>query len=189
MPMTWRQLLDHLDVKDATMVGFSTGGGEVARYIGRHGTKRVKKAVLVSAIPPLMLKTAANPLGTPIEVFDGLRKAFLENRSQFFIDIPSGPFYGFNRPGAKPSQGLIDFWWLQGMMGGHKDTYECIKVFSETDLTEDLKKFDMPTLIDPRRCRPGRADRRWPRMLSQADEGQQAARVRRRAAWPDRHPP
>ena len=141
------QLLDHLDVKDATMIGFSTGGGEVARYIGRHGTKRLKKAVLVSAIPPLMLKTEGNPLGTPIEVFDGLRKAFLENRSQFFIDIPSGPFYGFNRPGAKPVQGLIDFWWLQGMMGGYKGTYECIKVFSETDLTEDLKKFDIPTLI------------------------------------------
>jgi non-heme chloroperoxidase len=141
------QLLDHLDVKDATMIGFSTGGGEVARYIGRHGTKRLKKAVLVSAIPPLMLKTEGNPLGTPIEVFDGLRKAFLENRSQFFIDIPSGPFYGYNRPGAKPVQGLIDFWWLQGMMGGYKGTYECIKVFSETDLTEDLKKFDIPTLI------------------------------------------
>lgn len=141
------QLLDHLDVKDATMIGFSTGGGEVARYIGRHGTKRLKKAVLVSAIPPLMLKTEGNPIGTPIEVFDGLRKAFLENRSQFFIDIPSGPFYGFNRPGAKPVQGLIDFWWLQGMMGGYKGTYECIKVFSETDLTEDLKKFDIPTLI------------------------------------------
>lgn len=141
------QLLDHLDVKDATMVGFSTGGGEVARYIGRHGTKRLKKAVLISAIPPLMLKTESNPLGTPIEVFDGLRKAFLENRSKFFRDIPSGPFYGFNKPGATPDQGLIDFWWLQGMQGGYKATYECIKVFSETDLTEDLKKFDIPTLI------------------------------------------
>ena len=141
------QLLDHLDVKDATMVGFSTGGGEVARYIGRHGTRRLKKAVLVSAIPPLMLKTENNPLGTPIEAFDGLRKAFLENRSKFFRDIPSGPFYGFNKPGAKPDQGLIDFWWLQGMQCGYKATYECIKVFSETDLTEDLKKFDIPTLI------------------------------------------
>ncbi|UGB39812.1 alpha/beta fold hydrolase [Frateuria soli] len=141
------QLLDHLDVRDATMVGFSTGGGEVARYIGRHGTRRLKKAVLVSAIPPLMLKTENNPLGTPIEAFDGLRKAFLENRSKFFRDIPSGPFYGFNKPGAQPDQGLIDFWWLQGMQCGYKATYECIKVFSETDLTEDLKKFDIPTLI------------------------------------------
>jgi non-heme chloroperoxidase len=141
------QLLDHLDVKDATMIGFSTGGGEVARYIGRHGSKRLKKAVLISAIPPLMLKTEANPLGTPIEAFDGLRKAFLENRSKFFRDIPSGPFYGFNKQGATPDQGLIDFWWLQGMQGGYKGTYECIKVFSETDLTEDLKKIDIPTLL------------------------------------------
>jgi non-heme chloroperoxidase len=141
------ELLDHLDVKDATMVGFSTGGGEVARYIGRHGTKRLKKAVLISAIPPLMLKTADNPLGTPIEVFDGLRKAFLENRSKFFIDIPAGPFYGFNRNATRYEQSMVDFWWLQGMMGGYKGTYECIKVFSETDLTEDLKKFDIPTLI------------------------------------------
>ena len=141
------QLLDHLDVRDATMIGFSTGGGEVARYLGRHGSKRVKKAVLISAIPPLMLKTPSNPQGTPIEVFDGLRKAFLADRGQFFRDIPSGPFYGFNRPGAKPVQSLIDFWWLQGMTGGYKNTYECIKVFSETDLTEDLKRFDVPTLL------------------------------------------
>lgn len=141
------QLLDHLDVKDATMIGFSTGGGEVARYIGRHGTRRLKKAVLISAIPPLMLKTENNPLGTPIEAFDGLRQAFLENRSKFFRDVPSGPFYGFNKPGAKPDQGLIDFWWLQGMQGGYIGTFECIKVFSETDLTEDLKKFDIPTLL------------------------------------------
>nr|WP_298123936.1 alpha/beta hydrolase [uncultured Pseudoxanthomonas sp.] len=141
------QLMEHLNITDATMVGFSTGGGEVARYIGRHGTKRVKKAVLISAIPPLMLKTPANPNGTPMEVFDGLRKAFLADRSQFFRDVPSGPFYGFNLPGAKPQQSLIDFWWLQGMMGGYKNTYECIKVFSETDLTEDLKKFDVPTLL------------------------------------------
>lgn len=140
-------LFDHLDVKDATMIGFSTGGGEVARYIGKHGSKRVKKAVLISAIPPLMLKTAANPKGTPIEVFDGLRKSFLADRSQFFRDVPSGPFYGFNLPGVKPIQSLIDFWWLQGMMGGYKNTYECIKVFSETDLTEDLKRFDVPTLL------------------------------------------
>ena len=141
------ELLEHLDVRDATLVGFSTGGGEVARYIGRQGTKRVKKAALISAVPPLMLKTEANPGGLPIEVFDGLRKAFLADRSQFFRDIPGGPFFGYNRPGARPSQGVIDAWWLQGMMGGFKNTYECIKAFSETDFTEDLKKFDVPTLV------------------------------------------
>lgn len=140
-------VLDSLNIKNAVLVGFSTGGGEVARYIGRHGTKRVAKAVLVSAIPPLMLKTAANPGGVPLEVFDGLRAQQLANRSQFFKDIASGPFYGFNRPGAKASQGLIDAWWLQGMMGGHKNTFDCIKVFSETDFTEDLKKFTIPTLV------------------------------------------
>ena len=141
------ELLDHLDVKDAVLVGFSTGGGEVARYIGRHGTKRVTKAALISAVPPIMVKTPANPGGLPIEVFDGFRKAFLADRSQFFIDVPSGPFFGFNRPGAKVSQGMIDSWWMQGMMGGHINTYECIKAFSETDFTEDLKKFDIPTLV------------------------------------------
>jgi non-heme chloroperoxidase len=141
------QVLDHLDVSKITLIGFSTGGGEVARYIGRHGTKRVAKAVLVSSVPPLMLKTDKNPGGVPIGVFDGLRKAQLADRSQFYRDVPSGPFYGFNRPGAKPSQGMIDYWWLQGMMGGHKNTYECIKAFSETDFTEDLKKFDVPTLV------------------------------------------
>ena len=141
------ELLDHLDVKDATVIGFSTGGGEVARYIGRHGTKRVKKAGLISAVPPLMLKTEANPDGVPLEVFDGFRKAMTADRAQFFRDVPSGPFFGYNRPGAKPSQGTIDFWWLQGMQGGFKNTYECIKAFSETDFTEDLKKFDVPTLI------------------------------------------
>ncbi len=140
-------LLDHLDVQKATLVGFSTGGGEVARYIGRHGTTRVSKAALISAVPPLMLKTSANSGGLPREVFDGLRAAFLADRSQFFKDVPSGPFFGFNRPGAKVSQGMIDSWWLQGMMGGHLNTFECIKAFSETDFTEDLKKFDVPTLI------------------------------------------
>jgi non-heme chloroperoxidase len=140
-------LLDHLDVPKATLVGFSTGGGEVARYIGRHGTTRVAKAALVSAVPPLMLKTSANPGGLPREVFDGFRAAFLADRSQFFKDVPSGPFFGFNRPGAKVSQGMIDSWWLQGMTGGHLNTFECIKAFSETDFTEDLKKFDVPTLI------------------------------------------
>jgi len=140
-------LLEKLDLKNAVLVGFSTGGGEVARFIGRHGTKRVVKAVLVSSAPPLMLKTPANPGGVPLEVFDGFRTAFLADRSQFFKDVASGPFFGFNRPGAKVSQGMIDSWWLQGIMGGHKNTYECIKAFSETDFTEDLKQFDVPTLV------------------------------------------
>lgn len=140
-------LIEYLDLQGAVLVGFSTGGGEVARYIGRHGSKRIAKAVLVSSVPPLMLKTDANPGGLPIEVFDGFRASFLADRSQFFKDVASGPFFGFNRPGAKVSQGMIDAWWMQGMMGGHKNTYECIKAFSETDFTEDLKKFDVPTLV------------------------------------------
>lgn len=140
-------LLETLDVKNAMLVGHSTGGGEVARYIGRHGTARVAKAVLVGAVPPIMLQTEANPGGLPMEVFDGFRVAYLADRSQFFLDIASGPFFGFNRPGAKVSQGLIQWWWLQGMMTGHKNAYDCIKAFSETDFTEDLKKFDVPTLI------------------------------------------
>jgi non-heme chloroperoxidase len=141
------ELFNALDLKGVMMVGHSTGGGEVARYIGRHGTSRVAKAVLVSSVPPLMLKTPANPLGLPMEVFDGFRAAQAANRAQFYKDIPTGPFFGYNRPGAKPSQGVIDAWWLQGMMGGHKGTYDCIKAFSETDFTDDLKKFDVPTLI------------------------------------------
>ena len=141
------ELVEALDLKEAIHVGHSTGGGEVARYIGRHGTKRVAKAVLVSAVPPLMLKTAANPDGLPMEVFDGLRAASLSDRSQLYKDLAGGPFFGFNRPGAKSSQGLIDFFWMQGMMGGHKCTLDCIKAFSETDFTDDLKKFDVPTLI------------------------------------------
>jgi non-heme chloroperoxidase len=140
-------LIEHLDLRDAILVGFSTGGGEVARYLGRHGTKRVAKAVLVAAVPPLMLKTEANPDGLPREVFDGLRAASLTDRSQLYRDIASGPFFGFNRPGAKPSQGMIDAFWMQGMMGGHKNTYDSIKAFSETDFTADLNKFDVPTLI------------------------------------------
>lgn len=139
-------LVETLDVNNAVHVGHSTGGGEVARYIGRHGTKRVTKAVLVSAIPPLMLKTAANPGGLPIEVFDGLRANVLADRSQFFKDL-SAPFYGANREGATVSQGVRDSFWLQGMQAGLKGVFDCIKVFSETDLTEDLKKFDVPTLI------------------------------------------
>jgi len=135
-----------LDLKGAVHVGHSTGGGEVARYIGRHGTKRVAKAVLIGAVPPLMLKTEANPLGLPIKVFDDIRAGVQGDRSQFFKDL-SMPFYGFNRPGAKVSQGLRDSFWLQGMMAGLRACYECIKAFSETDFTEDLKKFDVPTLV------------------------------------------
>jgi len=141
------ELFEALDLKDATMIGHSTGGGEVARYIGRHGTSRVAKAVLVSSVPPQMLKTDANPGGLPIEVFDGIRAASLANRSQFYKDLASGPFFGFNRPNAKFSQGSVDSFWMQGMLGGHKGTYDCIKAFSETDFTEDLKKFDVPTLV------------------------------------------
>jgi non-heme chloroperoxidase len=141
------ELIEHLDLQQAALVGFSTGGGEAARYIGRHGTKRIAKAVLISSVPPLMVQTPANPGGLPKSVFDGFRTSFLADRSQFFRDVASGPFFGYNRPGAKPSQGTIDFWWLQGMLGGHKNTYECIAAFSETDFTEDLKKFDVPTLI------------------------------------------
>jgi non-heme chloroperoxidase len=139
-------LIENLDLQDAVHVGHSTGGGEVARYIGRHGTKRVARAVLISAVPPLMLKTAANPTGLPIEVFDQLRASVQADRAQFFIEL-SDPFYGFNRPGAKASQGLRESFWLQGMLCGHKAAYDCIKAFSETDFTEDLKKFDVPTLI------------------------------------------
>jgi non-heme chloroperoxidase len=135
-----------LDLKDAIHVGHSTGGGEVARYIARHGSKRVAKAVLVSAIPPLMLKTDANPGGLPIEVFDQIRAGILADRSQYFKDL-SGPFYGANRPGSKVSQGLRDFFWLQSMLCGIKAAYDCVKVFSETDQTDDLRKIDVPTLI------------------------------------------
>lgn len=141
------ELFEHLGLKNAIMIGHSTGGGEVARYIGRHGTHRVAKAVLMGAVPPIMLKTEANPGGLPMEVFDGFRKAYLADRSQFFLDVASGPFFNFNRPGAKVSRGLIQSWWMQGMMSGHKNAYDCIKAFSETDFTEDLKKFDVPTLI------------------------------------------
>lgn len=141
------ELFDKLNLKDVIMIGHSTGGGEVARYIGRHGTQRVAKAVLMGAVPPIMLKTENNPGGIPLEVFDGFRKAYLTDRAQFFLDIASGPFFSFNRPGAKVSQGLIQSWWTQGMMSGHKNAFDCIKAFSETDFTEDLKKFDIPTLI------------------------------------------
>ncbi|WP_342114887.1 alpha/beta fold hydrolase [Pseudoduganella sp. OTU4001] len=141
------QVIEALDLKNAILVGFSTGGGEVARYVGRHGTKRVAKLVLVSAVPPLMLKTADNPGGLPLEVFDGIRAGSVKDRSQLYLDIASGPFFGYNRPGAKPSNGIINSWWMQGMMGGHKNTYDSIKAFSETDFRADLAKFDKPTLI------------------------------------------
>ncbi len=140
-------LIETLELENAVLFGFSTGGGEVARYIGRYGTKRVAKAGLISAVPPLMLKTAANPDGLPIEVFDQLRAASIADRSQLYKDLASGPFFGFNRPGAKVSQGMIDWFWLQGMQTGHKNALDCIEAFSETDFTEDLKKFDVPTLI------------------------------------------
>jgi non-heme chloroperoxidase len=139
-------LVETLDLKKAIHVGHSTGGGEVARYIGRHSTKRVAKAVLISAVPPLLLKTPANPGGTPIEVFDQIRAGLQADRGQYFKDF-SAPFYGANRPNAKVSQGLRDSFWLQSMLGGHKAIYECVKAFSETDFTEDLKKFDVPTLV------------------------------------------
>jgi len=139
-------LFEKLDLKDAIMVGHSTGGGEVARYLGRHGTKRVAKAALISAITPLMLKTEKNPLGSPVEVFDGLRAALAANRPQFYKDITM-PFYGYNRPGAKISEGIREHWWLQGMVGSIKAHHDCIRVFSETDTTEDLKKIDIPVLV------------------------------------------
>ncbi|MFN6994877.1 MAG: alpha/beta fold hydrolase [Aquincola tertiaricarbonis] len=140
-------LLTKLEITGAMMVGHSTGGGEVARYIGRHGSQRVSKAVLMGAVPPIMVKSPNNPQGLPMEVFDGFRQAYLADRAQFFLDVASGPFFNFNRPGAKVSQGLIQSWYMQGMMSGHKNAYDCIKAFSETDFTEDLKKFDIPTLI------------------------------------------
>ena len=141
------ELIETLALKDVVLIGFSMGGGEVARYIGRHGTKRLAKAALISAVPPLMLKTAANPGGLPMEKFDAIRAACLADRSQFYKDLAGGPFFGANRPGAKVSQGMIDTFWHQGIMAGHKNTFDCIKAFSETDFTEDLKKFDVPTLI------------------------------------------
>ena len=140
-------LTAHLDLKNAVHVGHSTGGGEVTRYVARHGKGRVAKAVLIGAVPPVMVKSESNPGGLPIEVFDGLRAAHAANRAQFFLDLPSGPFYGYNRPGAKVSQGVIENWWRQGMMGGTKAHYDCIKAFSETDFTDDLKTIDVPVLV------------------------------------------
>jgi len=140
-------LADALDLKDAIHVGHSTGGGEVAHYVARAKPGRVAKAVLIGAVPPIMVKSEKNPGGLPIEVFDGFRAALVANRAQFFLDVPTGPFYGFNRPGAKVSEGAIRNWWRQGMMGGAKAHYDCIKAFSETDFTEDLKTIAVPTLV------------------------------------------
>lgn len=141
------ELAKQLDLRNAVHIGHSTGGGEVARYVAKYGAGRVAKAVLINAVPPVMVKTSKYPGGLPIEVFDGLRSALLANRAQFFRDIPSGPFFGFNRPGAKVSEGLISNWWRQGMMGAANAHYECIKAFSETDFTEDLQAIDVPVLI------------------------------------------
>jgi non-heme chloroperoxidase len=140
-------LATHLDLKNAIHVGHSTGGGEVVHYVARAEAGRVKKAVIISAVPPVMVKSDKNPGGLPIEVFDGFRSALIANRAQFFLDIPTGPFYGFNRPGAKASEGVIRNWWRQSMMGGAKAHYDCIKAFSETDFTEDLKKIEVPVLV------------------------------------------
>ncbi|MBT2371300.1 alpha/beta fold hydrolase [Pseudomonas fluorescens] len=141
------ELMEHLALTNAILFGFSTGGGEVARYIARHGTARVAKAGLICSVTPLMLKTDTNPEGSPIEVFDDMRAASIANRSQLYLDVASGPFFGFNRPGTEPSQGLINSFWNQGVMGGHKNTYDSIKAFSETDFRADLRKFRIPTLI------------------------------------------
>lgn len=141
------ELINALNLKSATLVGFSMGGGEVARYIGRYGTKRISKVALISAVPPLMLKTKDNPGGMPIEAFDAIRLGSIADRSQFYKDLASGPFFGANRPDSIVSKGMIDSFWLQGMQAGHKNTYDCIKEFSETDFTGDLKKFDVPALV------------------------------------------
>ncbi|MFC3815153.1 alpha/beta fold hydrolase [Lysobacter sp. GCM10012299] len=140
-------VVQHLDLRNAVHIGHSTGGGEVARYVARHGAGRVAKAVLIGAVPPIMLKSDANPGGLPIETFDGIRTALAANRAQFFRDFPSGPFYGFNRAGAKVDEGVIDNWWRQGMIGGAKAHYDGIKAFSETDFTQDLQAIDVPTLV------------------------------------------
>jgi non-heme chloroperoxidase len=140
-------VVEHLDLRNTVHIGHSTGGGEVTRYVARHGKGRVAKAVLMSAVPPIMVKTPNNPDGLPIEVFDGLRASLAANRTQFYRDIASGPFYGFNRPGAKPLEGVIQNWWRQGMMGGAKAHYDGIKAFSETDFNEDLKSIEVPTLV------------------------------------------
>jgi non-heme chloroperoxidase len=140
-------VVEHLDLRNAVHVGHSTGGGEATRYVARHGKGRVSALVLISAVPPLMLRTAANPGGIPLDVWDGLRQQLAANRAQFYVDFASGPFYGYNRPGAKPSQGVIQNWWRQAMMGGAKAQYDCVKALSETDFTDDLKTIDVPALV------------------------------------------
>jgi non-heme chloroperoxidase len=140
-------VVEHLDLRNAVHVGHSTGGGEVAHYVARHGKGRVAKAVLIGAVPPIMVRTPANPGGLPIAVFDDFRKQLATNRAQFYLDVASGPFYGFNRPGAKISQGTIQNWWRQGMIGGAKAHFDGIKAFSETDFTDDVKTIDFPTLV------------------------------------------
>ena len=157
-------VVEHLDLRNAVHIGHSTGGGEAARYVARHGQKhgRVAKLVLIGAVPPLMVKTAANPGGMPVEVLDGLRKEYAANRAQFYLDFASGRFYGFNRPGAKVSQGVIQNWWRQGMMGSTKAHYDGVKAFSETDFTEDLKTITVPTLVRPAPSRSARGGRRGP---------------------------
>jgi non-heme chloroperoxidase len=140
-------VVEHLDLRNAVHVGHSTGGGQATRYVARHGKGRVAQLVLISAVPPIMVKTPANPGGLPIEVFDGLRRQLATNRAQFYLDFASGPFYGYNRPGAKASQGVVENWWRQAMMGGAKAQYDGINAFSETDFTEDLKVIDVPTLV------------------------------------------
>ena len=140
-------VVEHMDLRNAVHIGHSTGGGQATRYVARHGKGRVAKLVLIGAVPPIMVKTPANPGGLALEVFDGFRKQLAANRAQFYLDIASGPFYGFNRPGAKVSEGIIRNWWRQAMMGGAKAQYDCIKAFSETDFTEDLKSIDVPALV------------------------------------------
>ena len=182
------QLFEHLDLRGVSLIGFSTGGGEVARYVGRHGTGRIASLGLISAVPPLMLRTERNPGGLPIDVFDGLRAASLVDRSKLYRDLASGPFFGFNRPGASASQGMIDSFWLQGMMAGHKNAYDCIAAFSATDFTDDLRKFDKPTLDPARRRRSDRADRRRRPGGGAARAGRDADRLPGRAARHHRHP-
>ena len=180
-------LFEKLDLKNAIMVGHSTGGGEVARYIGRHGSKRVEKAVLMSAVPPLMLKTEKNPGGLPLSVFDGLRAALAANRRQFYKDITL-PFYGYNRPGAKISEGIREHWWLQGMLGGIKPHYDCIEAFSETDFTEDLKKLHSRA-CDARRRRSDRANRRGGSDVREdLEESLTLEGLSRVSAWHAHHP-
>ena len=165
-----KELAAALDLKNAVHIGHSTGGGEVARYVARADAGRVAKAVLVSAVPPIMVRTQSNPDGLPMDVFDGLRAALMANRAQFYVDLPTGPFYGFNRPGAAISQGLIDNWWRQGMMGGAKAHYDCIKAFSETDFTADLQQIEVAGAGCPRHRRPDRALRRFRSAFGQAAE-------------------